>query len=1155
MKRLLTLLCIAFTTGMQAQTFSQDKTYVVNNLVETGDYIQDNGTGIAALGNANDNSYWRLVPTTHTECYYIQNTTTGNYMQSSTSLDQAIRMGSTPVEYYIQLDTSGGSTNGCYGMASTDQSVYDFTTSATMGVNDNKNGYAAGYNAQQGVNRRSFWHITEVHSGGSDDPLRPGLTFQSLDWGARYSNGCAIDTDNDGRQEFIFAGIGTTVTNPGGGETWERQRLTHVARYDGTTWGIVGYQGPSYFDTHIGMNVADRPSLSPCDINLDGIMDIVCFETAGRTYTDEPYLDGISQEGIFLGRGDGTFGKYEPAFIDSRYEPTDFYLRTILSGDVADFNGDGLPDIVGIGYHTNASGDATSYADANVVLLNQGGGVFMVSHYLTDDYTLAYGQNGKTYHFECGQVYAYDFNNDGLPDFLVCANSNDRSALGVEDGSNTHFTEIFLNDPEHPGQFRRQQITHCLPSVSEGGVAIGDVNEDGIPDLFVSGWSGNGRSSYVWNIYLGSIATDGTVSYINAGHSGIPEMRNQNSTNRQFAFIDWDGDGHLDLVDMGWSPTLQTQTCFVCQGAGDGTFAEKWRLPGGSEGSLFFVDWDGDGQNDYVTVAQSDDATSFAAINGLTNVFGVVVNANAAPARPDAPSLHEAQTGNGQVTLAWDDASEAPASTTYEYYVQDENGRLFAGGGSLIGGQSDGQRKVIQPGNAGNARSVTLSLPNGTYTYGIQAVDASYQGSAFATGTFQISDSHLAVADPMTGDDTPEPSCTYQNPVIDIGMPDPTVIRAEDGYFYVYATENPIRNVPIYRSENLVEWDFVGTVFTEQNRPDFVASQTNAPARVWAPDINYIDGKYYLYYSMSRWGSEWECGIGVATADKPEGPYTNHGKMFNSQEIGVQNSIDPFFIEEDGHKYLFWGSFRGIYGVELSADGLSVKAGESPRQIAGTLTEGTYIIKHDGLYYLIGSVGSCCDGENSTYHLVMARSENLFGPYENKVGGKTLDNQFSNLLYRSKDVIGPGHNAEFVQDDSGQWWVLYHGFQATNLDAGRVTFLDRVDWDDEGWPVIQNMKPSLSAACPQFGATAIRRQAAAIGQSFHIASTGKTVKIEQPDGHTFSWQINAIGGQTLRKGQAAGSVIISTAHLAPGMYMVTATAAGQVQTEKVIVRH
>jgi DNA-binding response OmpR family regulator len=72
---------------------------------------------------------------------------------------------------------------------------------------------------------------------------------------------------------------------------------------------------------------------------------------------------------------------------------------------------------------------------------------------------------------------------------------------------------------------------------------------------------------------------------------------------------------------------------------------------------------------------------------------------------------------------------------------------------------------------------------------------------------------------------------------------------------------------------------------------------------IWAPDINMIGDKYVMYYSKSAWGGEWECGIGVATATKPQGPFTDEGKLFISSEIGVQNSIDPFYIEEeDGSK-------------------------------------------------------------------------------------------------------------------------------------------------------------------------------------------------------------------------------------------------------------
>ena len=307
------------------------------------------------------------------------------------------------------------------------------------------------------------------------------------------------------------------------------------------------------------------------------------------------------------------------------------------------------------------------------------------------------------------------------------------------------------------------------------------------------------------------------------------------------------------------------------------------------------------------------------------------------------------------------------------------------------------------------------------------------------------------------------PDAAYCNPVINVSAPDPTVIRGSDGAYYLYATEN-IRNLPIFRSVNLVDWELAGTAFTDETRPQMVPD-----GNIWAPDIQYIDGRYVLYYSKSRWGGEWDCGIGVAVSESPEGPFTDCGRMFLSKEIGVQNSIDPTYYADGDEKYLFWGSFRGIFAIGLSDDGLSVREGAEPVQIAGTLTEGTNIFRHDGYYYLVGSAGSCCEGENSTYKIVMARSENLLGPYVDKDGGAAMDNCFSLLMSRSKDVIGPGHNANFVTDDAGQHWMLYHGFDAAEPEVGRKVYLDRIAWDADGWPEVAGHKPSERALKPIIG--------------------------------------------------------------------------------------
>ncbi len=299
----------------------------------------------------------------------------------------------------------------------------------------------------------------------------------------------------------------------------------------------------------------------------------------------------------------------------------------------------------------------------------------------------------------------------------------------------------------------------------------------------------------------------------------------------------------------------------------------------------------------------------------------------------------------------------------------------------------------------------------------------------------------------------------YKNPVVNYSLPDPSIIKGEDEYYYLYATED-IRNLPIHRSKDLVKWEYVGTAFTDSTRPNF-----EPKGGLWAPDINKIGNKYVLYYSMSVWGGEWTCGIGCAISDKPEGPFVDHGKIFRSNEINVQNSIDPFYIEDEGNKYLFWGSFHGIYGIELSDDGLSIKKGALLHQIAGTAYEGTYIHKKDGYYYLFASIGTCCEGLKSTYTTVVGRSNKLCGPYVDKKGRRMLDNYHEVLIHRNDAFVGTGHNSEIVTDKEGNDWMFYHAVSTRNPD-GRVLMMDKINWEG-GWPLVTGNSPSTKAPSPK----------------------------------------------------------------------------------------
>lgn len=381
----------------------------------------------------------------------------------------------------------------------------------------------------------------------------------------------------------------------------------------------------------------------------------------------------------------------------------------------------------------------------------------------------------------------------------------------------------------------------------------------------------------------------------------------------------------------------------------------------------------------------------------------------------------------------------------------------------------------------------------------------------------------------------------YSNPVIASSTPDPTVVRGPDGYFYLYATED-IRNTPVYRSSDLVNWKFMGTAFTNSTRPTF-----EPKGGIWAPDINYINNQYVLYYSLSVWGGEQTCGIGVATGRTPTS-FTDRGKLFRSNEIGVQNSIDPFYYEEDGKKYLFWGSFRGIYYVELSDDGLSLKYPENPnpQRIAGTAFEGTYIHKRGKYYYLFASVGSCCEGLRSSYRLVMGRSESLLGPYVSKQGVPMLDNGYTEVIHSNTRFKGNGHCSEIMQDDAGNDWIFYHGYDAQNEGKGRQLLMSQVKWDSRNWPYVEDLSPAETAPGPVFGVSSVKE--IETDTPVELRKQNNTLQFQsyQP----VSVKIFAIGGQMISSYDKCDEFQIQ---LASGMYFLKINTNLQTMIRKIYI--
>ena len=293
----------------------------------------------------------------------------------------------------------------------------------------------------------------------------------------------------------------------------------------------------------------------------------------------------------------------------------------------------------------------------------------------------------------------------------------------------------------------------------------------------------------------------------------------------------------------------------------------------------------------------------------------------------------------------------------------------------------------------------------------------------------------------------PLQATVYKNPVISEDAPDPSIIKGNDGYYYLFSTAEHI-----YRSKDLTHWTYVRQAFDGGKRPTFV----EGVSVYWAPCVTMQDDRYVLYFALSKWGGGDTAALGVATADRPAGPYSivGDGKLFTSAEVGVNNSIDPNYIENNGHKYIVWGSWNGIWLIELTDDGLAVKNINRKYQLAGTRFEAPYIYKRGRYFYLFCSIGACCEGEQSTYETVVGRSTSLLGPYYTKSQKSMLDNNYELFLTTNDPCIAPGHNSRIIEDNEGKTWMAYHGYMRSDPDKGRVVWFDEVKWKND-WPYIE----------------------------------------------------------------------------------------------------
>ncbi|MEX2477162.1 MAG: family 43 glycosylhydrolase [Gracilimonas sp.] len=288
-----------------------------------------------------------------------------------------------------------------------------------------------------------------------------------------------------------------------------------------------------------------------------------------------------------------------------------------------------------------------------------------------------------------------------------------------------------------------------------------------------------------------------------------------------------------------------------------------------------------------------------------------------------------------------------------------------------------------------------------------------------------------------------------QNPILPGDRPDPTVIQIGDTY-WASATSNEWSPLfPIFKSTDLQNWELVSYVFPD-GAPDWARNN------FWAPELAYDEeqDKVYAYYT-ARDAESNRLSVAVASADSPEGPYTDHGPLV-AQELG---SIDAYEVRDlDGTLYMLWkedGNSRGqptpMWAQEINEERTELLGEKSElfrneEEWEAHLVEGISVFREGDYFYGVYSAGSCCDVA-CDYRTGVARAESLLGPWEKYENNPTLTN--------NEDWKCTGHGSVAKKD--GDYYYLYHAYSRDgSVYVGREAVIEKFVWTEDGWPVFEN---------------------------------------------------------------------------------------------------
>ncbi|GGG49055.1 family 43 glycosylhydrolase [Hymenobacter glacieicola] len=295
---------------------------------------------------------------------------------------------------------------------------------------------------------------------------------------------------------------------------------------------------------------------------------------------------------------------------------------------------------------------------------------------------------------------------------------------------------------------------------------------------------------------------------------------------------------------------------------------------------------------------------------------------------------------------------------------------------------------------------------------------------------------------------------------------DPSSIVKDGNKYWIFTTGTGI--YAMY-STDLVSWQSgPRPVFAASSYPSWIQSKVPGfTGDFWAPECVYRNGKFYLYYSVSTFGSNTST-IGLATnvtldPANPNYQWIDQGEVISTTSSSASNAIDPAVVTDaSGGLWMSYGSFfKGIGLIKL--DGVTGKrSGTSFSWLAGNVaadgvtrnnsgSEAPYIVRNGSYYYLFINKGACCQGSSSTYYIQVGRSTSITGPYLDKNGVDLNKNGGTTLIATKGNYVGPGHVGLF--QENGANYLTHHYYDSNQNGRARLS-VGNMGWDAAAWPFI-----------------------------------------------------------------------------------------------------